>query len=809
MPTEKNLKSMNKSNKRKKRIYNLTIIGGGHVFTKYLLPISTKNDKFKIHRVITRNNSKAFREYLLSNPDYKKYKSVDIDKIKHQQTTGTPDDIVKVIKKYPVSNEAILLMTPPQTIFNILKPLLTKTSKPIYIEKPAVTSLEELKELKQLVKKYHKRMYFAEQYYYGRSPIFLESFNKYKSKLGKIEAMELHLEEGQKYFDAVQSWSARLLKDGQKYFDFTQSWFADVSPELDLGVHLLGTMFSLVGSRAKYKILEASNPKGYLQNYGSRAKLLLTDKKGNKINVLIKCGKKPGRNIRYFKLKCKNGELLQRFTSGTSEDPVTVKIGKTRAKRAAKYPKSYVYFETQLLEFLSWLVKRRQDDSPLKALECALQIRKQRLTTKEKKTTASKKKFVAMIPARMGSKRVKKKNVRDMAGKPMIYYAIKAANKADVFDDIYVNSESDVIGAIGQKLGVKFYQRDSRLAEDYVKNEEFVYDFLQNIKTDYLFMVNPTSPLLTADEIKSFVEKMIKDEMDTMFSVKELKTQVFYQGKPLNFSTSKSHISSQDITPAHSIQWAITGWKSIAFLNNYKKRGFATYSGKIGTFTLSDFAAIDVDYEDDFIWAEQILKMREKKEKKALKGVINEYHKKMTQVLESIDLKKIMEIIKVLVDAHKRKAQIFVMGNGGSATTASHFAADLNQNITRRTIGRLNVICLNDSIPRMTAIANDLGFEQVYKEQLINLLQPNDVVIIITGSGNSQNIIEAVKYAEEVGAHTIGMLGFDGGKAIKLIDTAILVKSFDYTIVENSHMFICDLITNYFKERLATIGAKP
>lgn len=795
-------RNMKKNTKIKDRMISFTVIGGGHVLTKYLLPIIAKTNKFKINRIITRSNSKDFREYLLSSPNYRKYKKIDVDQINHQQTTGSPKDIVKKVKSKKVQNEAILLMTPPQTIFKTLKPLLTKTSKPIYVEKPAVTNLSELKELKELIKKYRRRMYFAEQYYYGRAPIFLKSFKKYKSKLGKIKAMELHLEEGQKYFDTVQSWSARVLNDGQRYFDFTQSWFADVSPELDLDVHLLSTMFSLVGSRAKYKILEAYNPKSYLLNYGSQAKLLLTDKKGNKVNVFIKCGKKPGRNIRYFKVKCKNGELLQRYSSGTSQDPVTLKIGKTRAKRVAKYPNTYIYFETQLLEFLSWLVKRRQDDSPLKALECALQIREQRLATQQKNATVRKNKFVAMIPARIGSKRIIKKNIREMAGKPMIYYAIKASADAQVFDDIYVNSESPIIGAIGQKLGVKFYKRNPNLAKDHVKNEEFVYDFMQNIQTDYLFMVNPTSPLINPKEIRSFVEKMIEDDVDTMFSVSELRAQIFFNGVPLNFNIDEAHISSQEITPAHSIQWAITGWKTRTFLKNYRKKGFATYSGKIGTFILSDHASVDVDYEDDFIFAELILKMKQKEEEKALKGIVEQYHRKMTRVLESIDLKKIREIIKLLVDAHKRGAQIFVMGNGGSAATASHFTADINQNITRNVKGRINAQCLNDNVPRITSIANDLGYENIYKEQLINVLHPKDIVIVITGSGNSENILEAIKYAGDQGAYTIGMLGFDGGKAIKLVDTAILVKSFDYTIVENSHMFICDLITNYFQDRL-------
>jgi len=471
-------------------------------------------------------------------------------------------------------------------------------------------------------------------------------------------------------------------------------------------------------------------------------------------------------------------------------------------KQIAEYPKSYHYFETQILNFLSWLKNPKKQNFVLRALECALKIKKDRLENQQQNLQTKKLKLVAMIPARMDSKRLKKKTIREMAGKPMIYYSTKATINANVFDEIYINSESDSIGAIGKKLGVNYYKRNSALAQDNVKNEEFIYDFLQNIKTDYIFMINPVVPLITSEEIRKFVKKMLQDKTDAMFSVKELKTQVFFKNKPLNFDTDKPHIASKDIEPVNAIQWAITGWKAKTFLRNYRKKGHATYSGKIGSFSLSDYAALIVDYEKDFILAEQIMKTKMNNKKKVLKSLISDYRDKMTRVLNSLDLEKIQEIIKLLVDVYKRKGQIFVVGNGGSAATDSHFAADVSQNATRREKGRVNALCLNDSIPKITAIANDLGYENIFKEQLYNVLNKNDVLIVITGSGNSSNIIEAIKFAKKTGAKTVAMLGFDGGKALKLADIAILVKSFDYTVIENTHMFVCDLITNYFQEML-------
>jgi len=219
-------------------------------------------------------------------------------------------------------------------------------------------------------------------------------------------------------------------------------------------------------------------------------------------------------------------------------------------------------------------------------------------------------KKVAMIPARLGSQRVKRKNLRLLAGQPLISYAIRACLESEVFNEIVVNSESEEIGQIANQYGVTFHRRDRRLAEDHVKNEDFVYDFLRHYDVDYIFMVNPTSPLIKPREIRTFVNSMLEGGYDSFFSVEAGRTQTIFRAQPVNFALNEPHISSQDIEPTYLIRWAITGWKKETFVSSYEAHGCATYGGRIGTHELEPYSAVDIDYETDFTLAEALMNMR-------------------------------------------------------------------------------------------------------------------------------------------------------------------------------------------------------
>jgi CMP-N,N'-diacetyllegionaminic acid synthase len=222
------------------------------------------------------------------------------------------------------------------------------------------------------------------------------------------------------------------------------------------------------------------------------------------------------------------------------------------------------------------------------------------------------KNIVAMIPARMGSRRVPRKNIRLIAGKPLIAHAIEAARQAVCFGDIYVNSEAEIIGQIAQEYGVKFYRRPEEFSSDKTVNDEFVYDFMRKIKGDILVQLLCTSPLITPREIGLFVETMVHGDYDTLVSVNSHKIACVYQEKPVNFSTRQRHKSSQDMTPVQSYASVLMAWKYDMFLENMRKHDFAYHGadGKTGYHELKGFSTIDIDQEEDFALAEVALAYR-------------------------------------------------------------------------------------------------------------------------------------------------------------------------------------------------------
>lgn len=181
-----------------------------------------------------------------------------------------------------------------------------------------------------------------------------------------------------------------------------------------------------------------------------------------------------------------------------------------------------------------------------------------------------------------------------------------------------------------------------------------------------------------------------------------------------------------------------------------------------------------------------------------------QYIQKIQNSLEEIPVENLAKIIETLRWAYQNNKQVFVMGNGGSASSASHFACDLGKGAVIPNKPRFRVISLNDNIPFFTALANDCGYESVFKEQLINLVNKNDVVMAITCSGNSPNIVKAIEYANLQKAITIGLLGFNGGKLKKMVDVEITIQSpdRDYGLVESIHSMILHLIPTYLKDRI-------
>lgn len=158
------------------------------------------------------------------------------------------------------------------------------------------------------------------------------------------------------------------------------------------------------------------------------------------------------------------------------------------------------------------------------------------------------------------------------------------------------------------------------------------------------------------------------------------------------------------------------------------------------------------------------------------------------EVLDSLSPEQISEVMNVLEHARINGKRIFICGNGGSASTASHLESDFNKGISYAQKIKYDVECLNDNVPMMMAIANDIGYEDIFVVPLRNKLKKGDIVIGISGSGNSENVLRAIEYANDLGADTIAFTGYNGGKLKKAAKYHIHVAVDNMQIVEDVHL---------------------
>ncbi len=217
-------------------------------------------------------------------------------------------------------------------------------------------------------------------------------------------------------------------------------------------------------------------------------------------------------------------------------------------------------------------------------------------------------KIVAMIPARMGSKRVKNKNLRMINGKPLVQYIIDAAKGCSLFDEIYLNSEALDFKDIATSSGIEFYQRSEALASDSATNDEFSLDFINSVDCDVLVQLLATSPFITTDDIDGFVRAMIDGKYETMVSVTNVQIECVYKGKSINFDQRKVTPPSQFLTPVQAYACGLMAWDCNKFRENMEKDGAAYHGGdgRIGFYELKGYATVDIDREEDFMIAEAV-----------------------------------------------------------------------------------------------------------------------------------------------------------------------------------------------------------
>ena len=219
------------------------------------------------------------------------------------------------------------------------------------------------------------------------------------------------------------------------------------------------------------------------------------------------------------------------------------------------------------------------------------------------------KKYIAMIPARLGSKRIPKKNIRYMGNKPLIQYPIDLAKESYCFQDIYVNTESKKLGQVIQKMGAAFHQRPAEMSSDQATNRDFTYEFLKRHVCDYVVMINPTSPLLRRETLEGFMGYVNNHDYDTVLSIVSEKEESFFKDKPLNFSFNEKQ-NSQTLEPVEKIVWALTAWKRETFMKLQEVGRNPVFGGEIGRYVIPKDEACDLDTLEDWKIAEGILMSR-------------------------------------------------------------------------------------------------------------------------------------------------------------------------------------------------------
>jgi D-sedoheptulose 7-phosphate isomerase len=183
--------------------------------------------------------------------------------------------------------------------------------------------------------------------------------------------------------------------------------------------------------------------------------------------------------------------------------------------------------------------------------------------------------------------------------------------------------------------------------------------------------------------------------------------------------------------------------------------------------------------------------------------MISDYLKGLRFCLEEISERDIGEIVDIIITARAGGKKVIFMGNGGSATTASHFARDISIGTAAEGKPRLRAVSLADNVAVITSLANDVDYNSIFKEQLVGQLDEGDVVIGISASGNSPNVLEAIKFARSQRAITVGLIGFGGGRLKGLVDKSITLSSRDYGQVEDTHLVLDHIVTCLVRERIA------
>lgn len=215
--------------------------------------------------------------------------------------------------------------------------------------------------------------------------------------------------------------------------------------------------------------------------------------------------------------------------------------------------------------------------------------------------------ITAMIPARLGSERLARKNLVLLAGEPLIAHAIKASKESGVFDRIVVNSESPIFGEIAKQYSVEFYRRPDQLALSETRSDEVVYDFAVKHVTDVIAWVNPIAPLQSGQELRKVVTHFVKAGLDSLITVKEERVHCNFRGQPLNYTMGEKFARTQDLESIQRFVYSVMMWRRNGFMTEYERHGHAILYGRVGFFPVSQLSSLIVKTEEDIKVCEYVL----------------------------------------------------------------------------------------------------------------------------------------------------------------------------------------------------------
>ena len=232
-------------------------------------------------------------------------------------------------------------------------------------------------------------------------------------------------------------------------------------------------------------------------------------------------------------------------------------------------------------------------------------------------------KILSMIPARIGSERLKYKNLALINNKPLISFAINAAKKSKIFDKIYINSDHNIFSKIAERYKVNFYKRPSRLGGSKIRSDIVVYDFIKKNNCDILVWINPIAPLQSQNEINEVVNYFIKKKYDSLVTTNKKQVHAKYLNKPLNYKKNSPFLKTQNLNYIELLVYSLMMWNTKSFLKSFEKFGHGILCGKSGNYIVSDISGIIVKTENDLKLIKAILDIKKNKSKLKYDKIIN------------------------------------------------------------------------------------------------------------------------------------------------------------------------------------------